>query len=158
MFKIFPQKISVVKCRSGRFNVRDAKKRAWILYGNESKSIILPAWYTRQGEGTPQWMPVCVCVCVSVCVSVRYSQMSERGRYTRKEERRNSLGLSYFTVPTVGIPFVRDLVVAVTGRDSEAEKRIFFNAVKRNVRRTFCFQDLSNSKMFITVFYLRPHK
>jgi hypothetical protein len=84
--------------------------------------------------------------------------MSERGRYTRKEEGRNALGLSYFTVRTAGIPFVRDLVIAVTGRDSEADMRIFFNAVKRNVRRIFCFQEFSSSKMFITVFYLRPHK
>jgi hypothetical protein len=78
--------------------------------------------------------------------------------YTRKEERRNSLGLSYFTFRTAGIPFVRDLVIAVTGRDFEAERRIFFNAVKRNVRRIFCSQDLNNSKMFIILFYLRPHK
>jgi len=47
--------------------------------------------------------------------------------------------LSYFTFRTAGIPFVRDLVIAVTGRDFEAERRIFFNAVKRNVRRMFCF-------------------
>jgi hypothetical protein len=84
--------------------------------------------------------------------------MSERGTNTRKEERRNSLGLSYFTVRSVGIPFVRDLVIAVTGREFEAERRIFYNALKRNVRRIFCFQGLSNSKMFIVVFYLRPHK
>ena len=89
---------------------------------------------------------------------MRYSQRSEAGRYTRKEERRNSLGLSYFTVRTAGIPFVRDLVIAVTGRDSEAEMRIFFNSVKRNVRRIFCSQELNNSKMFITVFYLCSHK
>ena len=63
----------------------------------------------------------CVCVCVCVCARARviYSQMNERGRYTRKEERCNSLGLSYCTVRTGGIPLVRDLVSAVTGRDFE---------------------------------------
>jgi hypothetical protein len=36
------------------------------------------------------------------------------GKYSRKEERGNSSGLSYFTVSTAGNPLVRDLSIPTT--------------------------------------------
>jgi hypothetical protein len=79
--------------------------------------------------------------------------VSKCGKYSRKEESGNSAGFSYFTVLTVGNPLVRDLDIATTRSDPEAEIQSFSNFTRRKEKcaKEFCFYKSSIHKMLITI-------